>query len=291
MVFKNIAVIGAGTMGAGIAQVCAQIGCSVNLYDISKEALETAVQGIEKSLQKGVDRKKIDIVQMQLAMGRIQVTTNLQDAVKDADLVIEAIIEDLMKKLELFKSLDEYTPPSAVFASNTSALPISAMAAATKRPTQVLGLHFMNPVPLMKGVEVISAIDTSKEVLDAGIQFVRDLGKEPVQAVDYAGFIVSRILDAMLNEAVYCVMDGNNPVEVDKAMKICTNFPMGPCELIDLAGADIVHRGLNTLEEEFGDRFHPAPLLVKMVRAGHYGRKSGRGFYEYKDSGGSGGNG
>jgi 3-hydroxybutyryl-CoA dehydrogenase len=184
-------------------------------------------------------------------------------------------------KKKVFKALDEVCPPHAILASNTSALPIAAMAASTKRPDKVLGLHFMNPVPLMKGVEIIRAITTSDETMAAGRVYLQKLGKEVCEAVDYAGFIVSRVLDAMLNEAVKCVMDGNKPEEIDKAMKICCNFPMGPLELIDLAGVDIVLHGLETMEKDFGDRYHPAPLLRQMVRAGYLGRKTKKGFYNY----------
>ncbi|SFG63887.1 3-hydroxybutyryl-CoA dehydrogenase [Desulfotomaculum arcticum] len=281
MEFKKIAVIGAGVMGAGIAQVCAQKGCSVWLQDISKPALDKALESIIKSLKKGVEKKKLTPAQKEDTLTRIVTTTHLPEAVESVDLIIEAVFENLEVKKDIFRLVDQYALPNAVIASNTSALPITAMGAVTNRPERVLGLHFMNPVPLMKGVEVIPGLDTAKEVLEAGVKFIEDLGKEPVKAVDYAGFIVTRILDAMLNEAVNCVADGNDPGEVDRAMKICTNFPMGPCELIDLAGADIVYHGLNTLKDEFGERFHASPLLKKMVRAGHVGRKSGQGFYDY----------
>jgi 3-hydroxybutyryl-CoA dehydrogenase len=196
-------------------------------------------------------------------------------------LAIEAVFEDLETKVAVFKELDRVCSPHAILASNTSALPIAAMASATNRPHKVLGLHFMNPVVVMKGVEIIRAVTTSDETMAIGKQYLQRLGKEVVEAVDYAGFIVSRILDAMLNEAVRCVMDGNKPEEIDKAMKICTNFPMGPLELIDLAGADIVLHGLETMEKDFGDRYHPAPLLRQMVRAGALGRKAKKGFYNY----------
>jgi len=203
--------------------------------------------------------------------------------VYNADLVIEAVPEDLELKVKTFKELDSVSPEHAILASNTSALPISALAAATKRQPKVIGIHFMNPVPVMKGVEMIRGRHTSDETFQLSKAFVQSLGKEPCEAVDYAGFMVSRILDAMLNEAFYCVMDGNKPEEVDKAMKICTNFPMGPLELSDLAGLDIVLHGLETLHGEFGDRLRPAPLLASMVRAGDLGRKTGRGFYDYTE--------
>lgn len=195
--------------------------------------------------------------------------------------MIEAVFEDLELKKKVFKELDEICPPHTILASNTSALPIAAMAAMTKRPDKVLGIHFMNPVPVMRGVEIIRAITTSEETMTIGRKYLQSLGKEVVEAVDYAGFIVSRVLDAMLNEAVKCVMDGNKPEEIDRAMKVCTNFPMGPLELIDLAGVDIVLDGLETMERDFGDRYYPAPLLRQMVRAGHLGRKTKKGFYNY----------
>ena len=184
-------------------------------------------------------------------------------------------------KVNAFRALDAICPEHTILASNTSALPISSMAAATKRQPKVIGIHFMNPVAVMKGVEIIPGRHTSGETLQSSKDFVRSLGKEPCEAVDYAGFIVSRILDAMMNEAFYCVMDGNKPEEVDRAMRTCCNFPMGPLELCDLVGADIVYHGLETMQKEFGERLRPAPVLISMVRAGELGRKTGRGFYDY----------
>ena len=238
------------------------------------------MNSIDKSLQRGVEKGKMKAEEKAAILSRIKPVTDLREA-KKADLVIEAVFEDLEVKKKVFKALDEACPPHAILASNTSALPIAAMASVTKRPDKVLGLHFMNPVPIMRGVEIIRAMTTSEETMAIGRDYLKRLGKEIVEAVDYAGFIVSRVLDAMLNEAVRCVMDGNRPEEVDKAMKICTNFPMGPLELIDLAGVDIVFHGLETMEKDFGDRFHPAHLLRQMVRAGHLGRKTGKGFYNY----------
>ncbi|SHI81560.1 3-hydroxyacyl-CoA dehydrogenase family protein [Desulfofundulus thermosubterraneus] len=282
MEIKKVAVIGAGTMGAGIAQVCASSGYEVYLNDLSVEMLEKAQANIENSLARFVDKKKISADDMKAALGRLHKTTDLIEAVKDVDLVIEAVFEDLAVKKELFKKIDQHVPENAVLASNTSSLPITAIAAATRRPERVIGLHFMNPVPLMKGVEVIRARLSSDEAVATGIEFVKSLGKIPAEAVDYPGFIVSRILDVMLNEAVYCVMDGNKPEEIDKAMKVCTNFPMGPLELIDMAGADVLLHVMECLNRELGDKYRPAPLLAQMVRAGQLGRKTGQGFYSYK---------
>jgi 3-hydroxybutyryl-CoA dehydrogenase len=237
---------------------------------------------IEKGLNRGVARGIISEENKAKILSCITTTTDINGA-KDSDLVIEAIPEVLELKMETFKKLDNLCPEHTIFASNTSALPISAMAAATgvKRQAQVVGIHFMNPVPVMKGVEIIRGRHTSDDTLLIARDFVLSLGKEPCEAVDYAGFVVSRILDAMMNEAFHCIMDGNTPEQVDKAMKLCCNFPMGPLELCDLAGADIVLHGLETMQREFGDRLRPAPLLRSMVRAGDLGRKTGCGFYDY----------
>ena len=280
MEIKRVFVQGAGTMGNGIAQVSAQAGFDVTMMDVSMELVQKGTNTIEKSLQRMVDKGKLKAEDKSNILSRIKPTVDLKEA-KEADLAIEAVFEDLEVKKRVFKELDEICLPHTILASNTSALPIAAMASATKRPDKVLGLHFMNPVPVMRGVEIIRAITTSDETMAIGKEYLKRLGKEVVEAVDYAGFIVSRVLDSMLNEAVKCVMDGNKPEEIDKAMKICCNFPMGPLELIDLAGVDIVLHGLETMEKDFGDQYHPAPLLRQMVRAGHLGRKTGKGFYNY----------
>jgi 3-hydroxybutyryl-CoA dehydrogenase len=280
MEIKCIFIQGAGTMGSGIAQVSAQAGFEVLMMDLSTELVQKGMNAIEKSLQRGIDKGKMKAEEKSVILSRIKPATDMKEA-KGADIAIEAVFEDLEIKKKVFKALDEVCPPHTILASNTSALPIAAMASVTKRPDKVLGLHFMNPVPIMRGVEIIRAMTTSDDTMAIGRDYLKKLGKEIVEAVDYAGFIVSRVLDAMLNEAVRCVMDGNKPEEIDRAMKICTNFPMGPLELVDLAGVDIVLHGLETMEKDFGDRYHPAPLLRQMVRAGHLGRKAKKGFYNY----------
>ena len=277
---QHIFVQGAGVMGSGIAQVSAQAGFDVIMMDLSIELVQKGMDTINKSLQRSLDKGKIKTEEKVAIVSKIKPVTDLKQA-SDADLAIEAVFEDLEVKKKVFRDLDDICAPHAILASNTSALPIAAIAAVTKRPEKVLGLHFMNPVPVMRGVEIIRTRTTSDETMVIGREYLKRLDKEVVEAVDYAGFIVSRVLDAMLNEAVKCVMDGNKPEEIDKAMKVCTNFPMGPLELIDLAGVDIVLHGLETMEKDFGDRYHPAPLLRQMVRAGHLGRKTKKGFYNY----------
>jgi len=272
--------MGAGVMGSGIAQVAAQTGYKVTMMDINEDLINEGLTTIEKGLGRGVKRGTITEQNIADIISRISTANNVSSA-KDADLVIEAIPEVLKLKMDAFRELDGICPEHTILASNTSSLPISAIAVSTKRQAKVVGIHFMNPVPVMKGVEIIPGRHTSDETLQASKDFIVSLGKEPCEAVDYAGFIVSRILDAMMNEAFYCVMDGNKPEQVDKAMRVCCNFPMGPLELCDLAGADIVLHGLETMLKEFGDRLHPAPLLVSMVRSGDLGRKAGQGFYNY----------
>jgi 3-hydroxybutyryl-CoA dehydrogenase len=277
---KKVFVIGAGTMGNGIAQVSAQAGYDVVMSDIKDEFIKKGMAAIEKSLDRLVKKGTMPEGEKTTILSRIKTTVDNKDA-KDADLVIEAAPEILDLKKNIFKQLDEICKPDAILATNTSSLPIGAIAAATKRPGKVIGIHFMNPVPVMKGVEVIPGRHTAADVLEASKEYVKKIGKEPCEARDYAGFIVSRLVDALMNEAFYCVMDGNKPEEVDKAIKLCLNHPMGPLELCDLAGADVVMHGLETMYEEFGERLMPAPLLKNMVRSGDLGRKTGRGFYDY----------
>lgn len=281
MVIRDVVVLGAGSMGNGIAPVTAQAGYRVTMIDISEESLAKGMANIKKMLEGAVQRGKMTNQELEDTLARLTPATDFSLS-GGADLVIEAVFEDLELKKELFKRLDAICPAGTIFASNTSSLPITSIAAVTSRPSQVMGMHFMNPVPLMKGVELIQGRLTSPETMNIGKQFIESLNKVWVEAVDYAGFIASRVLDVMLNEAVWCVMDGNKPEEIDKAMKICTNFPMGPLELIDLAGADVLLNVMEVMQREFGDKYRPAPLLRQMVRAGHVGRKAGRGFYDYE---------
>jgi 3-hydroxybutyryl-CoA dehydrogenase len=280
VVIKSVFVIGAGTMGNGIAQVTAQAGYEVTMSDIKDEFIQKGLAAIEKSLDRSVKKGTMQEAEKKAILARIKTTTDNKEA-RNADLIVEAAPEILDLKKSIFKQLDEICKPDAILATNTSSLPIGEIAAATKRPARVIGIHFMNPVPVMKGVEVIPGRATAADTLEAAKEYVKKIGKEPCEARDYAGFIVSRLVDALMNEAFWCVMDGNKPEEVDKAVKLCLNHPMGPLELCDLAGADIVLHGLETMYEEFGERLMPAPLLKNMVRSGDLGRKTGKGFYDY----------
>jgi 3-hydroxybutyryl-CoA dehydrogenase len=277
---KKVFVIGAGTMGNGITQVSAQAGYDVTMSDIKDEFIQKGLATIGKSLDRLVKKETIQVSDKTAIMARIKTTLDTKDA-KDADLVIEAAPEELNLKKNIFRQLEEICKSDAILATNTSSLPIGEIAAATKTPERVIGIHFMNPVPVMKGVEIIPGRHTKPDVLEAAKEYVMSIDKEPCEARDYAGFIVSRLVDALMNEAFWCVMDGNKPEEVDKAVRLCLNHPMGPLELCDLAGADVVLHGLETMYEEFGERLMPAPLLKNLVRSGDLGRKTGRGFYDY----------
>jgi len=281
MEIRTIGVIGAGAMGSGIAQVSAAAGYDVVLQDVYGNALERARGSIEKSLKKMVSKGKIADADMQAALGRIKFTTVLEDACEDADLIVEAVFENLELKHKLFKRLQDLCKSEAVLGSNTSAIPITEIASVTDRGAKIIGIHFMNPVPLMKGVEVIRGELTAEETVEVVLSYVRKLGKEPIMAVDYAGFIASRLVDVFFNEVMKLIQEGNKPEEIDKICTLCLGHPMGPCRLLDLAGADIAMHGMETMARDFGDAYKPHPLLKKRVLAGLLGQKTGRGFYDY----------
>jgi 3-hydroxybutyryl-CoA dehydrogenase len=279
---KTIGVIGAGTMGNGIAQAFAQHGFSVRLVDVALPMLDRARGTIEKSLGKFVEKGKLTAGDRDAALGRLSTATALEQ-LADADYVVEAIVEDSIAKRALFSSLDSITRPDVILSSNTSSISITLLGAATKRPDKVLGMHFMNPVPLMQLVEMIRGQATSVESMRVASDLCVELGKTPVEAADYPGFIANRILMPMINEAIYAVMEGvGTPEAIDMVMKLGMNHPMGPLTLADFIGLDVCLAILNVLHDGFGDpKYRPCPLLRRMVAAGHFGRKSGQGFYTY----------
>jgi len=280
---QKVMVLGAGTMGAGIAQVVAQGGCQVILRDIKQEFVDRGLNTISKNLDRLVSKGKMAAEEKEAVLGRIMPALELSSG-QDADLVIEAVIENMDLKKEVFGQLDEICSPTTIFASNTSALSISELAASTKRPDKVIGMHFFNPVPVMQLVEITKGAATSEEVYQTIYQFARDLGKEPVSVNEAPGFIVNRMLVPMINEAVYTLMEGVATAEdIDKGMRLGANHPIGPLALADMIGLDVCLAVMETLWQEFGDsKYRPCPLLRKMVRAGYLGRKAGRGFYTYQ---------
>ena len=282
MEFKNIVVIGAGTMGNGIVHVFAQSGYDVTMIDTQQEFCERGIATIKKNLDRQVKKEKITTDQMNEALSRIKTSTNTDD-VAGADLVVEAIFENLPVKLELFKKLSELTRPEVILASNTSSLPITKLARATSKPDKVIGMHFMNPVPMSRLIELIRGMATSDETFAVINELSQKLGKTPCEVNDYPGFIANRILMPMINEAVYALFEGVGTVEsIDTVMKLGMAHPMGPLTLADFIGLDVCLAILEVMHEGLGDtKYCPCPLLIKYVEAGYLGRKSGRGFYDY----------
>jgi len=282
MQIQRIGVVGAGTMGNGIAQVFAQAGLDVRLVDASEAALDRARAGIEKSLAKFVEKGRISAADRDRALGRIAIADRV-DILTDADYVVEAIFEDVEAKRKLFATLDRITAPHVILSSNTSSISITLLGAATTRPDRVLGMHFMNPVPLMTLVELIRGQATSPDSMRVATDLCARLNKTAVEAADYPGFIANRVLMPMINEAVYAVMEGVGSAEaIDTVMKLGMNHPMGPLALADFIGLDVCLAIMNVLHDGLGDpKYRPCPLLRRMVAAGHLGRKSGQGFYRY----------
>lgn len=284
---KKVAVIGAGTMGNGIAHVFAMHDIKVNLCDVSENALEKAITIIDKNLWRMVSKEKINESKQQETLSNIETFTDLEDACAGVDLVVEAATENEDLKLKIFRQLDEYSPSDAILASNTSSISITKIASVTNRPSKVIGMHFMNPVPIMKLVEVINGYSTDPEVTKQIIELSKTLGKIPVSVNDYPGFVANRILMPMINEAIQTLHEGVAGVEeIDTVMKLGMAHPMGPLQLADFIGLDVCQSILEVLYNGFGNpKYAPSPLLVNMVLAGKLGRKTKEGFYDYSGEG------
>ncbi len=280
---NNITVIGAGTMGNGIAHVFAQNNFNVNLVDISAEALEKAVKTISKNLDRMVAKEKISESDKTATLNNLSTVTSIEEGVKDADLVVEAATENTDLKIKIFKQLDELCPEKTILSTNTSSISITKIASATNRPEKVIGMHFMNPVPVMKLVEVIKGYSTSAEVLEKIMSLSKNLGKVPVEVNDYPGFVANKILMPMINEAIITLYEGVAGVEeIDTVMKLGMAHPMGPLQLADFIGLDVCLAILRVLQDGFGNpKYAPCPLLVNMVTAGKLGIKSKEGFYKW----------
>ena len=282
MQVNKVGVIGAGTMGNGIAQICAAAGYDVVMRDVEEKFCERGIKAIGKNLDRLVSRGKMSEEDKNAVLGRIKTTTDL-DPLADADIVIEAILEEVDIKLKVFREMDQVCKEGAILASNTSSISLTKIAAATKRPDHVIGMHFFNPVPVMKLVEIIKALQTSEEICEIVEDVSRKLGKNPVTVKDSYGFVGNRILLPMINEAINCLYEGlAKPAHIDEVMKLGMNHPMGPLALADLIGLDICLNVMETLYQGFEDpKYRPCPLLKQMVDAGYLGRKTGRGFYQY----------
>ncbi len=283
---KNIAVIGAGTMGNGIAHTCAQSGFKVQLIDISEDALKRGISTISKNLDRMVAKEKITEAQRQDTLNNISLFTSINQGVEYAGLVVEAATENIDLKLKIFKQLDEACPEDTILATNTSSISITQIAAETSRPDMVIGMHFMNPVPIMKLVEIIRGYNTSDKVTNTIMELSKTLGKIPVEVNDYPGFVANRILMPMINESIETLYNGVAGVqEIDTVMKLGMAHPMGPLQLADFIGLDVCLSILNVMYDGFKNpKYAPCPLLVNMVRAGKLGVKSGEGFYDYSES-------
>jgi 3-hydroxybutyryl-CoA dehydrogenase len=279
---NQIMVIGAGQMGSGIAQVCAMAGYGVILHDIKDEFVQKGIGNIQKNLNRQVEKGRMEESEKETILSRLTTSVSLENASK-ADLVIEAVVENMDVKTQLFKMLDQYAPDHTILASNTSSLPITEIAAVTERPEKVIGMHFMNPVPVMKLVEIIRGLQTSDDVYETIEAVSKKLSKVPVEVNDFPGFISNRILMPMINEAIFAVYEGvATPEAVDEIMKLGMNHPMGPLTLADFIGLDTCLYIMETLHEGFGDdKYRPCPLLRKYVKAGWLGKKTGKGFYTY----------
>ena len=282
MAIKKVCVIGSGTMGSGIAQVSAQAGYETTIIDVKQEFLDRGLGIIKASLVKFVQKEKMKQKEMNEALAKLRTSIDMKNAAKDADYVIEAVFERAEVKLPIFGQLEEVCPRETILASNTSGIPVSLLASATRRPEKVIGTHFMNPVPLMKGVEIVKTLLTSEETVEVSLDFVKSLGKETVVVKDSPGFVTNRIVTLVLNEAAKLLEENLASIEdIDKIEKLSHNWPMGPFELADLVGIDVIVDLLEGIYQQTGwERYKPAPLLKRMVEIGYTGKKVGKGFYQ-----------